>query len=132
MKNTDGSDITFQQLVAIIQHAIKHHEEHKRKLELNQYSPLPESFWEKDEAPVNKNMQNALHKLMVDFPNIGQPKPFLDSDESKAPLKQTVENLQKIMARDAELTREMDREIKQLRDKNQRLAARLAKRGVQL
>tara|TARA_B110000858_G_C17768831_1_gene458472 strand:- start:971 stop:1330 length:360 start_codon:yes stop_codon:yes gene_type:complete len=119
MKNTDGSDITFQQLVAIIQHVIKHH-------------PLPESFWDKDEAPVNKNMQNALHKLMVDFPNIGQPKPFLDSDESKAPLKQTVENLQKIMARDAELTREMDREIKQLRDKNQRLAARLAKRGVQL
>ena len=55
-----------------------------------------------------------------------------DSDEAKAPLKQTVENLQRIMARDAELTREMDREIKQLRDKNQRLAARLAKRGVQL
>ena len=50
-----------------------------------------------------------------------------DSDEAKAPLKQTVENLQKIMARDGELIREMDKEIKQLRDKNQRLADRLAK-----
>ena len=55
-----------------------------------------------------------------------------DSDEAKAPLKQTVENLQRIMARDGELMREMDKELKQLRDKNQRLAARLAKRGVQL
>ena len=59
-------------------------------------------------------------------------KPFKDSDESKAPLKQTVENLQRIMARDAQLMWEMDKELKQLRDKNQRLAARLAKRGVQL
>ena len=59
-------------------------------------------------------------------------KAFKDSDESKAPLKQTVENLQRIMAQDGELMREMDKEIKQLRDKNQRLAARLAKRGVQL
>jgi hypothetical protein len=55
-----------------------------------------------------------------------------DSDEAKAPLKQTVENLQRVMARDAQLMWEMDKELKQLRDKNQRLAARLAKRGVQL
>jgi hypothetical protein len=55
-----------------------------------------------------------------------------DSDEAKAPLKQTIENLQRIMARDAQLMWEMDKELKQLRDKNQRLAARLAKRGVQL
>ena len=140
MKNADGSDITLQQLVAIIQHEIKHHEEHKRKLELNQYSPLPASFWERDEPTFSKDMQDALHKLMVDRPNIGQPKPprwanwplpfwkpYLDSDEAKAPLKQTVENLQRIMARDGELMREMDKEIKQLRDKNQRLADRLAK-----
>jgi vacuolar-type H+-ATPase subunit I/STV1 len=127
MKNADGSDLTLQQLVAIIQHEIKHHEERKRRLELNQYSPLPASFWDRDEPTFSKDMQDALHKLMVGFPNIGQPKPFLDSDESKAPLKQTVENLQKIMARDGELIREMDKEIKQLRDKNQRLADRLAK-----
>jgi prefoldin subunit 5 len=59
-------------------------------------------------------------------------KAFKDSDEAKAPLKQTVENLQRVMARDAQLMWEMDKELKQLRDKNQRLAARLAKRGVQL
>ena len=33
MKFSDGSDITLQQLVALIQHEIKHHEERKRRLE---------------------------------------------------------------------------------------------------
>ncbi len=59
-------------------------------------------------------------------------KAFKDSDEAKAPLKQTVENLQRVMARDAQLMWEMDTALKQIGDKNQRLAARLAKRGVQL
>ena len=31
MKNADGSDITLEQLVALIQHEIKHHEERKRR-----------------------------------------------------------------------------------------------------
>ena len=51
-----------------------------------------------------------------------------DSDESKAPISQTVASLQKIMERDGELMRQMDKEIKQLKDKNQRLTDRLAKK----
>ena len=81
MKNADGSDFTLQQLVAIIQHEIKHHEERKRRLELNQYSPLPASFWERDEPTFSKDMQNALHKLMVGFPNIGQPRKQQEESE---------------------------------------------------
>jgi hypothetical protein len=50
------------------------------------------------------------------------------TDEPRAPLRQTVENLQKIMARDAQLMWDMEKELKQLRDKNQRLTNRLAKR----
>ena len=51
-----------------------------------------------------------------------------DSDEAKAPITQTVASLQKIMERDGELMHQMDKEIKQLKDKNQRLTDRLAKK----
>tara|TARA_R110002096_G_scaffold231716_1_gene421423 strand:- start:51 stop:272 length:222 start_codon:yes stop_codon:yes gene_type:complete len=50
-------------------------------------------------------------------------------EKPRAPLEQTVENLQRLMERDAQLMWEQEKELKQLRDQNQRLANRLAKRG---
>ena len=45
------------------------------------------------------------------------------------PIPQTVEELQRIMARDAELLLEADREITRLKVDNERLRQKLMKRG---